>query len=100
MSVVEVDDVVCHFAKTFLGQQGGDVFHVLPLNKVGKLKIILYGRRFFSQPPTRCSITICSPWTGTSTRSITVIHKFLYGSAAVNFFVMGLQIYCASINNQ
>lgn len=34
--VVEVDDVVCHFAKTFLGQRDSDVFHVLPLNKVGK----------------------------------------------------------------
>ena len=36
VSVVEVGDVVCHFAKTFLGQRNGDVFHVLPLNKVGK----------------------------------------------------------------
>lgn len=37
-SVVEVDNVVCHFARTFLGQRDGDIFHVLPLNKVGKLR--------------------------------------------------------------
>ena len=35
--VLDVDDIVCHFAKTFLGQHDGDVFHVLPLNKVGEL---------------------------------------------------------------
>ena len=32
--LVEVGDVICHFAKTFLGHWGGDEFHALPLNKV------------------------------------------------------------------
>ena len=34
MSVVEEGDIVCHFAKTFLGQRNGEIFHALPLNKV------------------------------------------------------------------
>lgn len=32
--LVEVGDVVCHFAKTFVGHRDGDEFHALPLNKV------------------------------------------------------------------
>lgn len=34
VSILDVDGVICHFAKTFLEQHGDDVFHVLPLNKV------------------------------------------------------------------
>lgn len=37
VSILDVDDVVCHFAKTFVGQRDSDIFHVLPLNKVGRL---------------------------------------------------------------
>ncbi|KAF9786638.1 hypothetical protein BJ322DRAFT_1003379, partial [Thelephora terrestris] len=33
-SVIENCDVVCHFAKTFLGQRNGETFHALPLDKV------------------------------------------------------------------
>jgi hypothetical protein len=33
-TVIADDDVVCHFAKTFLGQWNSEVFHALPLNKV------------------------------------------------------------------
>ena len=41
VSVVEVDDVVCHFARTFWGQRDSGVFHVLPLNKVGTPRHLL-----------------------------------------------------------
>lgn len=34
VSVIEGEGVVCHFAKTFLGEWGGEIFHALPLNKV------------------------------------------------------------------
>ena len=33
--VVELADVICHFAKTVIRDGDGDVMHVLPLNKVG-----------------------------------------------------------------
>jgi hypothetical protein len=32
--VIELHDVVCHFAKTMIRHSGGNVMHVLPLNKV------------------------------------------------------------------
>jgi hypothetical protein len=34
VTVIEDGDVVCHFAKTFLGQKNSERFHALPLNKV------------------------------------------------------------------
>lgn len=70
VSILGVDNVVCHFAKTFLEKRDGDIFHVLPLNKVG-LKITLYPCRL-SNPsfPLRCSTHTRSRWTGTFTRSI------------------------------
>jgi len=65
VSILDVDGVVCHFAKTFLGQHD-DVFHVLPLNKVGRL--YRYGFLDLSFP-LRCSISTRFRWKGVSTRS-------------------------------
>lgn len=33
--VVELADIICHFAKTVIRDGDGDIMHVLPLNKVG-----------------------------------------------------------------
>lgn len=38
--LVEVDNIVSHHAKTFLGQQESESFHVLPLNKVRESRLI------------------------------------------------------------
>ena len=35
--VVELADIICHFAKTVIWDSNGDIMHVLPLNKVGYL---------------------------------------------------------------
>ena len=75
VSILDVNGVVCHFAKTFFGKRDSDIFHVLPLNKVG-LEIMLYRCRFLNLSlPLRCSIPTRSHWQGISTRSINDAHR-------------------------
>lgn len=61
VSVIEDDDVVCHFAKTFLGQWNSEMFHALPLNKV---RIVLFGIRLCISMAFRCLIPTQFRWRG------------------------------------
>jgi hypothetical protein len=74
VTILDVNDVVCHFAKTFLRKYDGDIFHVLPLNKVG-LKNLLSRCRFSNlSSHLRCSIPTRSRWRGISTHSTNNAH--------------------------
>lgn len=48
--VVEVDNIVSHYARTFFDQQDSDYFHVLPLNKVRRSRLLSTSRTILTFP--------------------------------------------------